>query len=261
MYTKEDLTRQIKDMNIDPKGTLFIHSSMKAVGKVEGGADTVIDVWMEYMKDGLLAFPTHTWLQVPTEKQVFDVRHEPSCVGILSNIFWQRPEALRSLHPTHSVAAFGKDAKDYINGEEKSTTPCPRNGCMGKLVDRNATILFLGCTLRSNTFIHGVEEWNNVPDRLRDNSRELTVIDWDGISHTVSQYGHHCSLDIDVSENYSKLEQPFLAKGALYYGSFGDAKCILTNAVKMNEVTSMLLQKDNALFSDSRPVPEAFYKD
>ncbi|MBQ6715702.1 MAG: AAC(3) family N-acetyltransferase, partial [Clostridia bacterium] len=54
MYTKDILIRQLSEMNIDPRGTLLVHSSMKAIGKVEGGADTVIDALMEYMKDGLL---------------------------------------------------------------------------------------------------------------------------------------------------------------------------------------------------------------
>ena len=47
-------------MNIDQNGTIIVHSSMKSIGEVEGGADTVLDAFSEYMKDGLLVFPTHT---------------------------------------------------------------------------------------------------------------------------------------------------------------------------------------------------------
>ena len=55
MYTKEDLINCLSDMRIDPKGTVLVHSSMKAIGEVEGGADTVLDAFSEYMRDGLLA--------------------------------------------------------------------------------------------------------------------------------------------------------------------------------------------------------------
>jgi len=166
MYTKGTLLNDLRDMNIDPKGTLLVHSSMKAIGQVEGGADTVIDALMEYMKDGLLVFPTHTWAQMSREYTVFDVKSEPSCVGLLTNIFRSRPGVKRSLHPTHSVAAYGKDAEDFVAGEENSKTPCARSGCWGKLLDRHAQILFLGCPLSKNTFLHGVEEWNDIPNRL-----------------------------------------------------------------------------------------------
>lgn len=36
MFTKETLLQDIAGMNINPKGTLLIHSSLKAIGPVEG---------------------------------------------------------------------------------------------------------------------------------------------------------------------------------------------------------------------------------
>ena len=58
MHNKSDLLRDIQSLGIDPQGTLLIHSSMKAIGPVEGGADTVLDAWCDYMQEGLLIFPT-----------------------------------------------------------------------------------------------------------------------------------------------------------------------------------------------------------
>ena len=66
--------------------------------------------------------PTHTWKQINDEYNVFDVLHEPSCVGILTNIFRQRPGVIRSWHPTHSVAAYGKDAWQSIPAGKSSMT-------------------------------------------------------------------------------------------------------------------------------------------
>ena len=42
-YNYEELIEQIKNMGIKPSDTVIIHSSMKSIGDVEGGADTVID--------------------------------------------------------------------------------------------------------------------------------------------------------------------------------------------------------------------------
>lgn len=119
MYSKDDIINSIINIGIKRTDTLLVHSSMKSVGIVENGADTVLDAFMEYMKDGLLIFPTHTWAQMNDEYNIFNPETEPSCVGILSNIFRKRPNVIRSLHPTHSVAAYGLDAIEYVSGEEK----------------------------------------------------------------------------------------------------------------------------------------------
>lgn len=60
MYNKQDLLKHLKELGINGNGTLLVHSSMKSIGQVEGGADTVLDALSEYMKNGLLVFPTHT---------------------------------------------------------------------------------------------------------------------------------------------------------------------------------------------------------
>ena len=41
------------------------------IGPVENGADTVLDALMEYMKNGLLIVPCHTWGNVNDEKDVY----------------------------------------------------------------------------------------------------------------------------------------------------------------------------------------------
>lgn len=254
-YTKSDLLVHLREMSIDPKGTLLVHSSMKAIGEVDGGADTVIEALCEYMKEGLLVLPTHTWRQMNETYTVFDSRTEPSCVGLLTNRFMARPDALRSLHPTHSVAAVGADAESYIAGEELTRTPCARNGCWGKLYDRRATILFIGCSLKCNTYLHGVEEWINTPNRLHPEAQDFTVIGRDGETYTVPQHRHHTwDPVVDPSEHYDKMEPLFQAGGAVSYGRLGDARCIIGDAVKMADITMPCLKADPHIFDDDTPI-------
>jgi aminoglycoside 3-N-acetyltransferase len=247
MYFKEDLISDLDGMEIDPKGTLLVHSSMKSIGDVAGGADSVLDALSEYMKDGLLVLPTHSWARIGEDYPVFDVRSEPACVGILPNLFMKRKGVLRSLHPTHSVAALGNDAKDFIEGEETDVTPCPRKGCWGKLYDRDASILFIGCTLKSNTFLHGVEEWNHIPNRISESTQKLTIIDSSGKSYHVDMHRHFCPYT-EPSEHYDKAEYIFREKGAIKYGKFGDARCILGSSVMMADICTELLFDDPDYF-------------
>ena len=82
MYTKEELKQQLRNVGLTGKETILIHSSMKAIGEVEGGADIVLDAWMEYFAEGLLLLPTHTWANVNAQHPVYDYRNTPSCVGL-----------------------------------------------------------------------------------------------------------------------------------------------------------------------------------
>lgn len=260
MYTKQHLIDCLIKIGIKPTDTLLVHSSMKAIGQVDGGADTVLDAFIEYLKDdGLLIFPTHTWKQMSEEYNIFNPKTEPSCVGILTNLFLKRPGVIRSLHPTHSVAALGKDALEYTSGEEHFDTPCSRNGCWGKLYDRKAKILFIGCTMIRNTYIHGVEEWSNIPNRLMDKHRLLKIISPDeGIIDRPMR--SHYFPNGNVSYNYDKLLKPFLYHKVARRGKIGDAKSILCDAVGAAEVTTNFLQKNPRLFDDSNPIPKDWYQ-
>ena len=61
MYTKNDLKNQLKNMGLTGNETILIHSSMKSIGDVQDRAEGVLDVLIDYFKNGLLLFPTHTW--------------------------------------------------------------------------------------------------------------------------------------------------------------------------------------------------------
>ena len=60
-YTKQTLQQDLAAMGLTGTETILIHSSMKSIGAVEGGADTVLDALMEFFAEGLLLLPTHTW--------------------------------------------------------------------------------------------------------------------------------------------------------------------------------------------------------
>mgnify|MGYP002237065835 CR=1 FL=1 len=102
------------------------------------------------------------------ENRVFDVRRSPCCVGILPELFRQRPGVVRSLHPTHSMALTARGRLRIWKGSWTPTTPCTPGGCYDRLRAAHGKVLLLGVTHARNTFIHSVEEVLNVPNRLTD---------------------------------------------------------------------------------------------
>ena len=260
-YTKQSLKQDLAAMGLTGAETILIHSSMKSIGEVEGGADTVLDALMEYFAQGLLLLPTHTWRFMDGGNTVFDVRHSPCCVGILPELFRQRPGVIRSLHPTHSMAAYGKDAAAYLAGELETSTPCAPGGCYDRLRTVHGKILLLGVTHARNTFIHSVEEVLNVPHRLTDKPLKLTVVDEAGESHTAYMRRHYNADQPHISEDFIKLEQAYLDCGAAQNTKFGDAKCILCDAEGLFRVTRHVLAPNPEAFVVEPVIPAERWKD
>lgn len=243
-FTKDDLMNQLKDMGLVSSDTILIHSSMKAIGNVDGGADTVLDALMEFFSDGLLLLPTHTWKTVNDANPVFDPASTPSCVGLLTNMFMKRAGVIRSLHPTHSMAGCGKDAAQYLSGEEYCNTPCTPGGCYDRLRERNAKILLIGVGHERNTFIHSVEEVLNIPHRLSDMPMKLHTVMTDGNVRDVYMRKHYNASNPHISEDFVKLEQAFYDCHAAKKSVFGNADCILCDAAKIFKVVRHVLAPD-----------------
>ena len=258
-YTKEDLMQYLSEMGFDGTESIMVHSSMKSIGAVEGGADTVVDAFMEYFAEGLFMTPTHTWKQMSAEYPVFHPATEPACVGIIPNIFMKRPGVVRSLHPTHSIAAYGKDAAEYIKGEENVTTPCAVGGCWERLRERNAKILLIGVTHARNTFIHAIEEVYDVPERLTEKPVDFKIVMPDGSVKEVAVHRHYNRLKAHISEEFDKMLEGYFVTGAAKKVRFGDAECILCDANRMFEVTGAILEQEINCFIDREEIPASWY--
>lgn len=256
MYTKRTLLNDIENAGIRREGTLLIHSSMKSIGEVEGGADTVLDAFIEYMQKGLLLFPTHTWSEENMKDNVFDPKTEPACVGILPNLFMKREGAIRSMHPSHSVTAIGSRAGEYtMRDSAENYTPCPRNGCFGALYDEDAQILFLGASLKTNTYIHGLEEQMNIPNRIHSEARKVTIVEETGKRREADLFGHYSTCG-DVSHNYDKLLTPMLQRGIAREVKIGDAISYVVEVKPMTDWVLGLLKENSHLFDDDAPINE-----
>lgn len=264
MYTKQDLMKQIEEMGIESGDTVVIHISLKAVGQVEGGGDTVLSAFTEYLKEGLFLAPTHTWASVNRNHPVYDRMLTPSCLGVLPGLALKREDGVRSLHPTHSMKAFGKRAEAYVKGEEQCVTPTPPEGCWGRLCEENAKILLIGVGQDRNTFLHAVEEELDVPNRLDPEAMDLEIRDGGRLIKQVSIRAHKHPRYEHMSERFVKLEQPFVQAEAVRYGRFGGAAVQICDAGRcsreLKRLWEMARERDLDLTEEFDPVPEDWYK-
>lgn len=266
-YNKQQLKDQLESMGLKGDETILIHSSMKAIGAVDGGADTVLDAWMEYFKDGLLLLPTHTWKTVNADNPVYNPYTTPSCVGLLTNMFMKRDGVIRSLHPTHSMSGYGKNAAEYLAGEEYNNTPCTPGGCYDRLKEVGGKVLLVGVGHERNTYIHSVEEVLNVPNRLSDMPMELVIElqEESNNSGKIPPYNrddgwkkhtdnklyrkvyvrkHYNAKQPHISEDFVKLNQIFLDSGVVRKVKFGDADSLLCDAKGMFNIVRQVIAPD-----------------
>ena len=254
MYNRKDIVKDLRKLGIKETDSLMVHSSMKAIGDCENGADTVLDALMEAVGGGLLVLPTHTWASMNEEHSLYDPIKEPSCVGILTELFRQRPGVKRSLHPTHSVAAWGKDAENFTSGQENESTPCSLNSCYHRFYERNGKILLIGCTFNRNTFLHGVEEWFQIKERLTDWTMPLKIQMPDGSQKECKMQKHFKPGGISISEYYEKIRKPWIREGIVKEDRIGNAEAYLMDAKVIADRFTEILKQDRDAFLDNRPL-------
>lgn len=247
MYTKEHLKNDLLRAGFRPTDTVLIHSSMKSIGEVENGADGVLDVLMDFFgKEGLLVFPTLSYSIFNEPDAVYSPEDTASVVGLLPEMFRKRSGVIRSRHPTHSVAAFGPDAREFCAGHEKFNTPCARTSPWGRFYCRNAKIFFIGTgSIACCTYFHGVEEWLPVPGMFSSEPYKIKCKDAEGKIVIVPSYrhvGHH-------NQYYGKTAGLLMKKGALSKVRFGAAECFLMNARKAADIILEILGKDPGFFT------------
>ena len=245
MITKQDVFDFLAGQGVRHDDVLTIHASLRAAGPIEGGADGLIDGLKEYLSEGLLLVPTHTWANVNPKNPVFDVRTTVPNIGALARVAAFRPDAVRSLHPTHSLAVFGKGAKEFIRGEEKSATPAPMGGCLSRLYELGGKILLLGVGHERNTYLHAVDERMDLPNRLRPEGFTVTITDWDGNPLTSPEFHPHFveGIPVGCSEYYPNYKRALEACGAVTYGTLGSALVYCCDARKMTDAVMRMWDK------------------
>ncbi len=254
MTTKEDLKRQLAEAGILPGDTVMIHSSLKSIGPIEGGADGLIDAFSEYLREGLLLIPTHTWRTVHRTSPVFDSRTEVPCIGVLPAVAAARRDGVRSLHPTHSIMAFGCRAEEFVAGEERCATPMAAGGCWSRLYDEDSKILLVGVGHQRNTYIHAIEERADIPHRLTEDAVPFLVIDREGRRLDRPMPTMFTPGTVDVSLNFVRVSDHLEKAGATYRARIGSAETIVCSARAMSQTLMPLFvsarEKGIDLFAD-----------
>jgi len=168
----------------------------------------------------------------------FDAATSPVTVGIINETVRLRPNAIRSLRPSHSVAAIGKLAAYFTAGHDTAETNCGHGTPYEKLCELGGKIVLLGVDMNRNTTLHTLEDFVDAP-YLEDQIfvAPTYMKDYEGKTMTVKRYppGHR---------DFLSFTRDLRRADAMTEGKVGGAVVKVIDVAKMFSIGLELLQKN-----------------
>ena len=249
MYTKQFIKAQIDNIFIPKGAPIIMHTSLRSIGKIEGGAEALLDILVDKIvsEGGLLIIPTHTWDNLGNDCPTLDLTKKEANLGAFPLVALNDPRGYRTDNPTHSAVIFGdrSQAIRLASNESKVDTPVAPDSIYGRLYDEDGYVLLVGVTLNKNTYLHSVEEALDFPDRMLSEYTDVSVKYSDG------SLEHRCirlfdeSVHGDVSHKYDIYEPVFREAGAISDYLIGEAPVMLCSC--------KIMRDSLAEFADSIP--------
>ena len=216
----ERLARDLTDLGIESGITLIVHSSLSAIGWVEGGASTVVRALIEVLgKDGTLAMPAATpQCAEPDPLTVFVTETTPTKMGTIAETFRTWPGTLRSTHPLESVCARGPLAAEVTSVHPLAFSEGPGTP-FGRLHDCDSAILLLGVGFNRCTALHYAESLSKKRRTAR--ARFPTIENGETVWIEVPNVAD------DNDRHFPIIGERYVAAGRAVRGNVGEATCSL----------------------------------
>jgi len=229
---QSDIEAGLREVGLRAGDVALVHSSLSSMGWVEGGTQTVIEAFLSVLdpESGTFVVPT-LCASKPRERRfdVWDIERSPSDVGAITEAGRLHPQAIRSDHGTHSVAAIGAHAEQITGGHADSWgRPSPWGPAafgFGSpwqwLYDLDAHYLFLGVTTSCNTIGHFAQaelvrrHLQAAGDAREELEAELRAWERGGVWPNF---------------RFEMAEEWLAEKGAMRYSTIGDATLRATHA-------------------------------
>lgn len=239
VYTRSDLAAHLQRIGLRTGDAVVLHSSLRSIGRVESGAESVVGALLDVLgPEGLLVAPTYTYWT-----QRFDPATAPSLTGSITETIRIWPGAVRSWHPTHSVAAIGADVAEICAGHHL-VGAVSHGSPLDRLAARGGKILLLGVGHVTNSTIHVGEVHAGVPyleiPFSADSFTTAAVVTPDGEIEVEIKQPSGCS------KAFGAIEQALRERGAIRDGMIGDAVSQLMTGQEVISAVVEQLSRDPA---------------
>jgi aminoglycoside 3-N-acetyltransferase len=237
LNTRGSLAAGLTALGVRPGETVLVHSSLRSLGWVSGGAVAVVQALLDALGPaGTVVVPTQTtdnsdpsgwsnppvpaewWPTIRETMPAFDPRLTPSVgLGVIPELVRTWPGSVRSEHPQTSFAAVGPAGAELM-AKHRLDSQLGEDSPLGALERAGARVLLLGVGFDSCTAFHLAEY--RTPSPVTEHACAVRADDG----------GRRWLTYPDVetnSDDFAELGESFVTTGAVTTGRVGAATCHL----------------------------------
>lgn len=232
----QDLKYAYKKLGLKASDHVLVHTSLKKLGYVIGGTQTIARSLMEYFDQGMVVVPAFSgnnsdpadwgrppvdrklWGMIRDELPAFDIQKMPTnSIGMFPEYFRSLPGVTRTNHPLTSFSLTGKYVDDYLQ-DLPLDYAMGKDGVLGKLYNNHGKVIFLGTGFDTCTIFHLAEYFsdeidpvrikakmmvNNQPEWVSFDEKDNNVDLFEQIGQAFIDAGH--VLEYKINEGYIKV--------------------------------------------------------
>ncbi|MBI4523198.1 MAG: AAC(3) family N-acetyltransferase [Deltaproteobacteria bacterium] len=249
-YDSAGLVKALRSLGLEPGDAVMIHCGFEPSHGFKGTPQELVEAFLSAVgPDGTVAMMSMPYngmssYEFLSKGNIFDVRRSISMMGILTEIFRRRREVLRGLHPTHSVAAWGRRAEWLISGQGEDLSPFGEGSPFARLVEADGKILLYDVPFTTMTFDHYLEHCirDHLPVPLyRSEPMKGVVLDRQGNRREVRTWV--LSEEVTGSRRSGILENELLRSRAMRKGRIGRSTLMLGQARAMVAAVQQMVRE------------------
>ncbi|NPV90437.1 MAG: AAC(3) family N-acetyltransferase [Firmicutes bacterium] len=247
--SERDIIQCLLGQGFSKGDKIMVHSSLSSIGLVNGGARTIISALQSVVgENGLLVMPTFPAergnYEYVIKNSVFSCQNTPSRMGIITEIFRTTHGVYRSIHPTHSLAAWGKDAEKFVQGHDKGNTLFGFGTPFEKILNSNFKVLLIGVNFENMTICRIIEDLE--PDLYIDpylsKTFPIKIINKDNTQKIMHIKVHNPEIS---KKRKNMILYPYLKEnGGVKEFKLGQASCMWVYTAEVYEMQKRLAQSE-----------------
>jgi aminoglycoside 3-N-acetyltransferase len=162
-FTPAEFRETLRGLGVVSGDVLCVHSSFDQFLGFRGNVGDALQALKDSVgPEGGIMMPTQPFTSTAIDyvrtHPVTELARAPSLMGIMTELLRRTKGAVRSINPTHPVAAWGERAVRLVGNDWEAGTPCGHGTAYQRLLDADGKILMLGTGAQPMTFYHYVEE-------------------------------------------------------------------------------------------------------
>lgn len=222
MNNKEVIVSQLESLGLQNYSAVMVHTSMRQIGKLDGGGDSLIDALLQTLgPEGNLVMVLGADDDEPFDALTSEADED---MGIVPELFRKRSGVQVNDHAAARYAAHGPEAEVLLNPVQLHDYHGP-GSVLERLTEMHGAVLRLGADTDTVTLTHLAEYLADVPDKRRVTLRYVRA---DSEEQWIESLDDSEGIaDWKEGDYFPQILLDYLETGSATIGRVGDAKAEL----------------------------------